>query len=113
MKLDLAREAALKILYEINEKGAYSNIALNKYFSGHELTERDRAFVNRAGLRCGEVETHTGQDDFSMLKHKTGETVTMDKEYIAPWRLPIAVSDQSTAIGGGQRECQTCPQVWT
>lgn len=45
MKLDLAREAALKILYEINEKGAYSNIALNKYFSGHELTERDRAFV--------------------------------------------------------------------
>jgi len=45
MKLDPAREAALKILYEINEKGAYSNIALNKYFSSEELREIDRSFV--------------------------------------------------------------------
>ena len=45
MKCDIAREAALKILYEINEKGAYSNIALNKYLSLHELSERDRAFT--------------------------------------------------------------------
>ena len=45
MKLDPAREAALKILYEINEKGAYSNIALNKYFSSKEMREIDRSFV--------------------------------------------------------------------
>jgi len=45
MKYDIARETALKILYEINEKGAYSNIALNKYLSSHELSERDRAFI--------------------------------------------------------------------
>lgn len=45
MNLDPAREAALKILYEINEKGAYSNIALNKYFSSEELRKIDRAFV--------------------------------------------------------------------
>lgn len=45
MKLDNAREAALKILYEINEKGAYSNIALNKYFAAAELRDIDRAFV--------------------------------------------------------------------
>jgi 16S rRNA (cytosine967-C5)-methyltransferase len=45
MDIDHAREAALKILYEINEKGAYSNIALNKYFSSHELSERDRSFI--------------------------------------------------------------------
>jgi len=35
----------LKILYEINEKGAYSNIALNKYFSTEELRDIDRAFA--------------------------------------------------------------------
>jgi 16S rRNA (cytosine967-C5)-methyltransferase len=46
MKLDFAREAALKILVEINEKGAYSNIALNKYFSSAELADIDRAFVS-------------------------------------------------------------------
>ena len=45
MKCDIAREAALKILYEVNEKGAYSNIALNRYFSLHEISERDRAFI--------------------------------------------------------------------
>lgn len=45
MKYDAAREAALKILYEINEKGAYSNIALNKHFSAHDLPDRDRAFI--------------------------------------------------------------------
>lgn len=45
MKCDIAREAALKILYEINEKGAYSNIALNKHFSFHDLSGRDRAFI--------------------------------------------------------------------
>ncbi len=45
LKLDNAREAALKILYEINENGAYSNIALNKYFSATELRAIDRAFA--------------------------------------------------------------------
>ena len=45
MKWDAAREAALKILYEINENGAYSNIALNKYFSAHGFPDRDRAFI--------------------------------------------------------------------
>jgi 16S rRNA (cytosine967-C5)-methyltransferase len=45
MKCDAARETALKILYEINEKGAYSNIALNKHFSAHDLSDRDRAFI--------------------------------------------------------------------
>ena len=45
MNLDNAREAALKILYEINEKGAYSNIALNKFFVSSELRDIDRAFA--------------------------------------------------------------------
>lgn len=45
MGTDSAREAALKILYEINEKGAYSNIALNKYLTAKEFGDRDRAFI--------------------------------------------------------------------
>ncbi len=45
MKLDHARETALKILFEINEKGAYSNIELNKQLTGGEFSELDRAFV--------------------------------------------------------------------
>jgi len=36
-KVDKVRETALKILYDINEKGAYSNISLNKYLNGQEL----------------------------------------------------------------------------
>jgi len=44
-KIDTARETALKILYDINEKGAYSNISINKYFNFHELKEIDKAFV--------------------------------------------------------------------
>lgn len=35
----------MKILYEINENGAYSNIALNKYFATVELRSIDRAFT--------------------------------------------------------------------
>jgi len=43
--LDYARETALKILYEINQNGAYSNIALNKYLDDGKLRTIDRAFV--------------------------------------------------------------------
>ena len=39
------RETALKVLYEINEKGAYSNIALNKFLKSSGHTEKDNAFI--------------------------------------------------------------------
>ncbi|MCX7711935.1 MAG: 16S rRNA (cytosine(967)-C(5))-methyltransferase RsmB [Clostridia bacterium] len=45
MAVDLPREVALKILFDINEKGAYSNISINKYLEGYELKEIDRAFI--------------------------------------------------------------------
>lgn len=45
MKQENAREAALKILFEINENGAYSNIALNKYLNSSGLRDIDRSFV--------------------------------------------------------------------
>jgi len=43
--VDKVRETALKILYDINEKGAYSNISLNKYLNGQEFESIDRAFI--------------------------------------------------------------------
>jgi len=43
--IDAAREAALKILYDINEKGAYSNISINRHFSIGKLKEIDKAFA--------------------------------------------------------------------
>ncbi len=45
MALDTARETALKILYDIGEKGAYSNISVNKYLEASDLRELDRAFI--------------------------------------------------------------------
>lgn len=45
MKLDLPRETALKVLYDINKSGAYSNIALNKYLEGGKLSNLDKAFI--------------------------------------------------------------------
>lgn len=45
MMVDLPRETALKILYDINEKGAYSNIAVDKFLEAGELKAIDRAFV--------------------------------------------------------------------
>lgn len=45
MNIDLARETALKILYDINEKGAYTNIAVNKYLSDTKLRNIDRNFI--------------------------------------------------------------------
>jgi len=43
--IDIARETALKILYEVNEKGAYSNISLNKHLNRDEIRDVDRGFI--------------------------------------------------------------------
>lgn len=45
MMVDIPRETALKIIYDINVNGAYSNIALNKYLEAGSLKELDRAFA--------------------------------------------------------------------
>lgn len=45
MAVDVTRETALKILYDIDKKGAYSNISINKYFSGQEFRDIDKAFI--------------------------------------------------------------------
>lgn len=45
MTVDKPRETALKILCDINDKGAYSNISLNKYLNDRELRDIDRSFI--------------------------------------------------------------------
>lgn len=50
--MDYAREAALKALYEINQNGAYANIALNKYLEDEKLRSIDRAFATELVYGC-------------------------------------------------------------
>ncbi|MDP4093852.1 MAG: 16S rRNA (cytosine(967)-C(5))-methyltransferase RsmB [Bacillota bacterium] len=45
MKIDPVRETALKIIYEINENNAYSNLALNKGLNNWDLKDIDKAFI--------------------------------------------------------------------
>lgn len=81
MAVDLPREIALKILYEINEKGAYSNIAINKFLEGHVLKDIDRAFITE--LVYGTVKWKLSIDwiveQFSSLKIRK----------LSPWILNI------------------------
>lgn len=45
MAIDSARETALKILYDVTENSAYSNISVNKHLEGGQLRDIDRAFA--------------------------------------------------------------------
>ena len=81
MAVDLPREIALKILYDINEKGAYSNIAINKYLAANDLKSIDRAFVTE--LVYGTVKWKLAIDwvimYFSSVRRKK----------ISPWILNV------------------------
>lgn len=81
MKLDLPRETALKILYEINKSGAYSNIALNKNLEDNKLNNLDRAFITE--LVYGNLKRRLTIDyiieQFSSVKIKK----------LSPWILNI------------------------
>jgi 16S rRNA (cytosine967-C5)-methyltransferase len=81
MALDAAREIALKILYDINEEGAYSNIAVNKYLEGYEIRAIDRSFIT--DLVYGSIKHRLTIDwiieQFSSIKFKK----------ISPWILNI------------------------
>ena len=42
MKVDLAREVALKILFEMDSKNAYSNMILDEYLERYEEKLKDK-----------------------------------------------------------------------
>lgn len=81
MKLDLPRETALKILYDINKSGAYSNITLNKYLEDKELTGLDKAFITELvyGTLKWRLSIDYIIDKFSSVKIKK----------LSPWILNI------------------------
>jgi len=81
MALDLARETALKILYDINENSAYSNLSVNKYLENGNLRELDRSFVT--DLVYGTVKWLL-QIDFLIEKYSS---VKMKK--LSPWIINI------------------------
>ncbi len=81
MAIDLARETALKILYDINENTAYSNISVNKYLEKSNLREIDRAFVT--DLVYGSVKWLL-QIDYIIQKFSS---VKMKK--LSPWIINI------------------------
>lgn len=56
--MDKARKIAVKILYEVHEKGAYANVALTKELRRAELSDRDRRFVTElvyGAVKAGET----------------------------------------------------------
>ncbi|NSW90823.1 MAG: 16S rRNA (cytosine(967)-C(5))-methyltransferase RsmB [Firmicutes bacterium] len=79
--VDLSREAALKILFDINEKGAYSNITINKYLNNPAFREVDKVFIT--GLVYGTVKWKLAIDwviaEFSNIPLKK----------LSPWILNI------------------------
>lgn len=81
MAIDIPREVALKVLYDINENGAYTNISLNKHLESYELRELDRAFIT--DLVYGTVKWRLKIDwiiqQFSSIKLKK----------ISPWIINI------------------------
>ncbi|MDP4180202.1 MAG: 16S rRNA (cytosine(967)-C(5))-methyltransferase RsmB [Bacillota bacterium] len=81
MAVDLPRELALKTIYEINEKGAYSNLALNKLLEGNSLKGVDRAFVTELvyGVLKWKLSIDWTISKFSSIKLKK----------ISPWILNI------------------------
>lgn len=81
MKVDLPRETALKVLYEINNKGAYSNIALDKYLEASMFKVIDRGFVTE--LVYG-VEKWLLQIDWIICRFSSIKLIK-----ISPWILNI------------------------
>ena len=56
--MDKARETALKALHEVNEKGAYANVALAQALRAAKLSDMDRRFVTElvyGAVKAGET----------------------------------------------------------
>ena len=45
VSIDAPRERAVKILYDIDKNGAYSNISLSKHLDSGNFKDIDRAFI--------------------------------------------------------------------
>jgi 16S rRNA (cytosine967-C5)-methyltransferase len=75
--IDLARETALKILYDVTENKAYSNISVNKHLGSEKLMDIDRALATE--LAYGTVKWLL-QIDYIIAKYSS---VKLKK--LSPW----------------------------
>lgn len=81
MDIDIPRETAVKILYDIDKNGAYSNISLSKHLSGGNFKDIDRAFITELvyGILKWKLTIDFIISSFSKIKPKK----------ISPWILNI------------------------
>lgn len=78
---DAPRETALRILYDINEKGAYSNIAIDRHLRSSSFRYIDKTFIT--GLVYGTVKWGLTID------HIIGRYSNIPIKRISPWILNI------------------------
>lgn len=81
MAIDQARETALKILYDINQNNAYSNLSVNKYLESGTLRELDRAFVT--DLVYGTVKW------LLQIDYIIGKFSSVKLKKLSPWILNV------------------------
>ncbi|HEX2927936.1 MAG TPA: transcription antitermination factor NusB, partial [Ruminiclostridium sp.] len=81
MAIDRARETALKILYDINQNNAYSNLSINKYLESGTLREIDRAFVT--DLVYGTVKW------LLQIDYIIGKFSSVKLKKLSPWILNV------------------------
>lgn len=81
ISIDIPRETAVKILYDIDKKGAYSNISLSKHLESRSLKDIDRAFITEMvyGILKWKLTIDFIISNFSKIKIKK----------ISPWILNI------------------------
>lgn len=81
INIDIPRETAVKILYDIDKNGAYSNISLGKHLDNGKLKDIDRAFITELvyGILKWKLTIDFIISRFSKIKLKK----------ISPWILNI------------------------
>ena len=53
-----AREQIVRVLEDVFEQGAYSNIALNQALEHSQLSDKDRSFVTEVVCSCSSKDTY-------------------------------------------------------
>ena len=84
--MDKARLAAVKTVYEVNENGAYSNVALAQILRQENLTDIDRRFCTE--LVYGTIKTGASLD-WKLEKYLTRPLEKVDAKILAVLRVAM------------------------
>ena len=86
--MDKVRNLAVRILSEVNEEGAYANVALARNLKKAELTEVDRRFLTElsyGAIKAGGFTSERERDDFVQ------KVMSMPEVKFCPHGRPVAV----------------------